>query len=1025
MQDTGTSALLNINNVSVWVNDDGLLEKNSERQSAGVTFPRGTSTLVYDGGLLWGGIVRDGVLPELRVGGQARVAGTIPGRITSSHLPENRYANAVRVFRIRRDWKTGNLKQDAAESFGISIYDVTENELQQLRQRYAVDWLNWPWQKGAPYYERNGIPGYQADTSSMADSLHDEPGLLNADQVIWLVCNDLNQSTTRNLAGSGPIGIEQQITLWAYNTGGELGNVVFQQHKIIYKGMPTTPPSSRIDSMYIAKWADTDVGDVKDDYSGCMVNYNLGFTYNATEFDYEYSKYGLKPPVIGFDLLQGPRVLKSGGTAYWNFSTIHDYENLPMTSFTALVDSVHRDQPARNYNGTLQWWNLLRGFQSRLSTPPQCFTDPFTHRCTPYPYSGDPRTYYGWVDGRTNPAGDRRILLSSGPFQMELGDTQTVVLAMISAEGENRVEALNNLESTDNTAQDLFNRGFVFEHSIPAPALRIVELNNKFILDWESDTLQTGKIERYNQYGYQFEGYNIYQFRDTSVSSEYKLFPAFDPSAPRFLHVTNDLFRNKAIVNGQKYYYAVSAVMYNPNPLAGRQRVESSIKIVTAVPHSPNPGVVYPYEIGDTVTTIMNLKGYNDAPVTVTYFDPSKASGDSLKVLFHYPDFFYLPTWDLFNVSTGDVLIQQKAINSQPHRVISEGLNIQVRMPLFGVKGVYQTYSNGKTTNDFVFNQPNPEQNYMIVAGGASQLDSINGGTASDRDIEIRFLGDSSWALLRRASAGTSKWVRVPYTVWHMERDPMNPNERQVYSVITQQGNDSMWRATTLLDRSYNGRPLQTFYPLTIIVDSLQTGSPPKYYGGTYIDNLSNPTMPIIQAYLWVNSYTKQRPTGLYRLYIADIDEDGSAVPQGTVIRFKRYKDVFDGDEKLILPSAIRYEDNVALRNDISKITVFPNPYYAVNRAETQRYERFITFNHLPYHAIIRIFNLGGVLVRTIEKNDETQFTTWDLNNESTLPVASGLYVAHVELKNRNMEDMGTKTVKLMIVQEQRFQQGR
>ncbi|MBI5216174.1 MAG: T9SS type A sorting domain-containing protein [Ignavibacteriae bacterium] len=1026
LQDTATSALLNINNVSMWVNDNGLLEKNSVRQSAGVTFPRGTSTLVYDGGLLWGGIVRDGITPEIRVGGQARVAGTIPGRITSSHLPENRFANAVRVFRIRPDWKTGDLRQDAAETFGISIYDVTENELQELRRRYAVDWYSWPWQKGAPYYERNGMPGYQPDTGSFADSTDDEPGLLNADQVIWLVCNDLNQTTTRNLAGSSPIGIEHQITCWAYKAEGELGNVIFQQHKIIYKGMPTTPPSSRIDSMYIAKWADTDVGEVKDDYSGCLINNNLGFTYNSSELDYEYNKYGLKPPVIGYDLLQGPRVPKPGGSAHWNFSIIPGYENLSMTSFAALVDSVHRDQPSQNnYNGTLQWWNLMRGFQSRLANPPECFRDPFTNRCTTYPYSGDPRTFQGWVDGRTNPPGDRRILLSSGPFQMELGDTQSVVVALIAAQGDDRVEALNNLESTDNTVQDLFNRDFIFEQSVPIPTLRIVELNNKFILDWESDTTQMGKIERYNSYGYQFEGYKIYQFKSPTLDSDYKLFPAFDPSSPRYLHLTNDIIRNKPLVNGQKYYYAVTAVMLNPNPLAGSPRIESPIKILTAVPHSPNPGVVYPYDIGDTVTSVVNKKGYNDAPVTVTYFDPSKAKGDSLKILFHYPDFYFLPTWDLVNMRTGDMLVQQKGINNSPYRVISEGLAIQVRMPLFGVKGVYQTFSNGISTNDFVFNQPNPQGNYMVVAGGASQLDSINGGTASDRDIEFRFLGDSSWALLRRASAGVSRWVRVPYTVWQMERDPANPIGRQVYSVITQQGNDSMWRATTLLDRMYNGKPLQTFYPITVIVDSLQTGFPPKYYGGTYIDDLSHPTIPIVQAYLWVNSYTKQKPTGLYRLYFADVDEDGIAVPANTVIRFKRYKDIFDGDEKLVLPSGIQYDDNAALQNEISKINVFPNPYYAVNRAETGKYERFVTFNHLPYHATIRLFNLGGVLVRTITKNDETQFFTWDLNNENSLPVASGLYVAHLELKDRNMIDLGTKTLKLMIVQEQRFKQGR
>ncbi len=1021
--ETATAALMNINRISMWVNDNGILEKNSSTQSAGVTYPRGTSTLVFDGGLLWGGMVHDGGSTVLRVGGQARVSGTIPGRISSLRLPENRFDGNVRVFRIRKDWKTADLTQDASESYGISIYDVTTNHIQALRQQYTEDWLEWPWQKGAPYYERNGIPGYQADTSSF-EGLKDEPGLLHADEVIWLVCNDLNPSTTSLLAGSPPIGIEQQITCWAYSSDNELGNVIFQKHKIIYKGSTTTPPNSHIDSMYLAKWADTDIGEVNDDFSGCSVDMNLGFSYNATDIDYEYDKFGILAPVVGYDLLQGPRISSVGGSAHWNFSTISGYANLPMTSFIALVDSELHDQPLRNnYAGTRQWWNLMRGFHSNPITPEQCFVDPFTERCTPYSLPGDPRYYEGWVDGNVAPKGDRRILLSSGPFQMALGDTQEVVIALIAAGGKSRIERFNALDSIDAAAEKLFSNNFQQPDTIPQPDLRIVELDKTFILDWETNASRSDSIDSYNSQGYKFETYKIYQFSDTLPTSTHVQFPPFDPESPRSLHITTDLLRNKPLANGQRYYYAVTSVMYNPDATNGKKRIESRLTIHTVKPHAPNPGVVYSYDIGDTIRNVYNYVGFNDAPVKVDIYDPSKANGDSLKILFHFPPpYDDKVKWDIINTRTGDTLLKNIVIGSPAQRVISAGLNVKVDRQLNGLKGIYQTKFNWQPTNEKVFNTPNSGINYMILAG-SPQIDSLNGSSMVDKDIELRFLGDSSWALLRRATATLSKWVRVPFTAWQMEHDEANTKGRQVYAVITQQGQDSIWRPATLLDRSYNGQPIKEFYPIQIVVDSLRVGN--TYYGGTYYDDITKPVVLGIQAMLWIRSFGNDKGLALYRVFIADIDNDGVAVPKGTVIRFKHYKDVFDGDQKIIIPTKNRQNDLQAQKESVEKINVFPNPYYGVNRAETNASERFVTFSHLPYHVTIRIYNLSGILVKSIQKDNAEQFATWNLNNENNLPVASGLYVAYLELRDQSGNDLGVQKLKIMLVQQQRFNQTR
>jgi hypothetical protein len=104
---------------------------------------------------------------------------------------------------------------------------------------------------------------------------------------------------------------------------------------------------------------------------------------------------------------------------------------------------------------------------------------------------------------------------------------------------------------------------------------------------------------------------------------------------------------------------------------------------------------------------------------------------------------------------------------------------------------------------------------------------------------------------------------------------------------------------------------------------------------------------------------------------------------------------------------------------DPDRISVWPNPYYGYNPEERDALDRRVMFSHLPEEgpATIRIFALDGTLVRTIHHNDTaSQHATWDMKNNFELPVASGMYVAHVETNH------GDKILKLAVIQpEQRL----
>jgi len=82
----------------------------------------------------------------------------------------------------------------------------------------------------------------------------------------------------------------------------------------------------------------------------------------------------------------------------------------------------------------------------------------------------------------------------------------------------------------------------------------------------------------------------------------------------------------------------------------------------------------------------------------------------------------------------------------------------------------------------------------------------------------------------------------------------------------------------------------------------------------------------------------------------------------------------------------------------LDKIRVVPNPYYNHSRYELNQFNRIVRFMNLPETCTIRIFNLAGDLVRTLQKTDITSSAlAWDLLTENGLPVGSGVYVYHID----------------------------
>jgi hypothetical protein len=112
--------------------------------------------------------------------------------------------------------------------------------------------------------------------------------------------------------------------------------------------------------------------------------------------------------------------------------------------------------------------------------------------------------------------------------------------------------------------------------------------------------------------------------------------------------------------------------------------------------------------------------------------------------------------------------------------------------------------------------------------------------------------------------------------------------------------------------------------------------------------------------------------------------------------------------------------DSAAVKASLANIKVVPNPYIDANSWEPQnpysdgRGERQLHFIHLPAQCTIRIFNVRGQLVATLEHNapdisDGTEI--WNMLSRDQLDIAYGIYVYHVDAGK-----LGTKIGKFAVI---------
>lgn len=376
------------------------------------------------------------------VGGDLRISAATyddyefwPGPLDEGAVPPEECADFDRV------WVVSNEDVENFEANGVATLDLIE----------------WPADLGAPVIDGDGNP----DNYNIANG--DRPRI-NGDQSAWWVTNDVGNQHANTL--SDPLGIEVRTLAFASNLF-LLRQSTFYEYTIINKN------TVAIENAYVAVFSDPDLGDFNDDYIGSDLSRGLGFVYNGDDIDSQLNGgYGSRPPALGYDFFQGPIIDADVPDVGDDAAP----DTLGITYFTYFTNATCDDicdPDGGTAESAQQYFNYMTG-RWKDGTPLEFGGNGYATGGgeTAYAFTGEPPAFWSEANldgtGASNPPGDRRFVISTGPFDLAPGESQTITLGILWAQGEDRFNSIAQLKALDDEVQRLYeNDALSVEDALP------------------------------------------------------------------------------------------------------------------------------------------------------------------------------------------------------------------------------------------------------------------------------------------------------------------------------------------------------------------------------------------------------------------------------------------------------------------------------------------------------------------------------------------------------------------------------
>jgi hypothetical protein len=217
-------------------------------------------------------------------------------------------------------------------------------------------------------------------------------------------------------------------------------------------------------------------------------------------------------------------------------------------------------------------------------------------------------------------------------------------------------------------------------------------------------------------------------------------------------------------------------------------------------------------------------------------------------------------------------------------------------------------------------------------------------------------------------------------------------------------GRDMKWNPTTRISTSL-GTPLfgGMHYVYVFNNDRGESGNTslmPHYDEGAYMHNtLENGSLGFIYK-VWRSAMWVGLPL---------LEEEQQFLSNDVRVRLrvsKPYENYLTTGENNALPMyeftldgmSTSVEDHPTASDALDLINVVPNPYYAYSMYETNKIDNRIKITNLPERCNITIYTVSGTMVKQFTKDAPITSLDWNLKNGSGIPVASGVYIIHIDV---------------------------
>ena len=977
---------IDVNQIRSVVMNNGTFTRSPISGNSDMEWPKGSGKMIcFNAGIWIAGKVND----IIRTACSDYNVEFQPGNILEDGTATDPSKEEYRVYKVHKDYPNG----DADVPAGVGALELDT-------------WADWE-----TFAEQQGAPPVQ-------DENGDWIGF--GDEMLYAVMNDLDVNLHNGCYNTLPIGIELHLLVFAFDRSGALGNTIFIKYTVINKG------EDDLQEAYIGSWADVDNGDANDDLIGYDLDLGMSYCYGGKPID---ATYGSRPPALGWDFFRGPIVDSPGDVAVLPDGTeFPDKKILGATSFNKYYNTTGPfSDPSYTAQGAEEVYNFLSGTQKNGEP----WINPFTDEVTTFLNTGNPVDGTGWLSTEEFPPADIRMLTGAGPFVLAVGDTQEIVLGCVIGQGSNRLSSIDVLRFYDQEAQQAYNLGFNVPSPPPAPLLTVSELDRKVLVQWENNA------ENFES-SYAFEGYNIYigsssagpwtrvatydilNDLDVILQSTYDINTGLILNMPaaygnnlglKYRYLFEKDHNDLTMANGHPYYILVTSYAYDPNSLPNV--LESSFNVMTVTPHQARPGVEYSHEAYSEVA-VQHTAGEADLSkyrVWVQIIDPLSVETADYKITINEDG-----TWTLWKNGvevSGYINVATYGIDTNiEYRTLPDSMDFFIGMTMdFDEATLYFEPESIAGNEEIIDGFSSPSE----LGGRVTDL-AIDGqfkkGTRDPNLIynalELRFTGVMDSSTMEVTSGGQLATLLFSFgdPAKFMPQHPANPNPGsrdpflvkipfEVWDVERNvQLNASFTDGTQKIAEIDSGTFVPTWAPrgnCVVYVVASEYDEQIHNNGFTGQDTMATWTFQFTPETVW-------RTGDIVKINIADPD----TFPKPVVAGVEEFSFSLQGETINM--------SNVKEKLDL--INVYPNPYLAYNLLETGLHQEHVRFINLPEQCTIRIFSISGQLIRTIEHNDPTSLThNWNLRNENNLPVASGFYIAHIDVP-----DIGEKIIKMAII---------